>query len=208
VGVASLPGSAGTDEYEGAACPPGRGPEAPGIAADAPLLGLPAVEQDRKAAGATLVSVCIAGHVVATLLVVGPLLLLQLLGHVLATRFGASPDFLVQVLVAEPLALVLLGLLAVIELGTGIGLLRWRPTAIPRSAVLASVAMLAMIWSSMFPSLRIAMKHLTEPYPGNGQELLVLLNWFRLVLAVARAMLVTWMLGRLAGASSRVQTPL
>ena len=139
-----------------------------------------------------------AGHVVATLLVVGPLLLLQFLGHVLATRFGATEDFLAQVLVAEPLMLVLIGALAVIELGTGIGLLRWRPAAIPRWAVLASVAMLAMIWSSMFASLRIAMKLMTEPSPGNGQELLVMLGWTRLAVAVARGVLVTWMVGKLA----------
>ena len=152
----------------------------------------------RGAAGGTLASVCMAGHVAAALLVAGPLLLLQLLGHVLATRFGASSDFLAPVLVAEPLMLVLLGTLGAIELGTGLGLLRWRPTAIPRWAVLASVAMLAMTWSSLFASVRLAMKLLAEPYPGSGQELLGMLHWIRLALAVARAMLVTWMVGKLA----------
>ena len=75
------------------------------------------MEQKKGAAGGTLASVCMAGHVVATLLVVGPLLLLQLLGHLLATRFGATEDFLAQVLVAEPLMLVLLGTLGACFVG-------------------------------------------------------------------------------------------
>jgi hypothetical protein len=139
---------------------------------------------------------------VATLLAVGPLLFLQLLRHVLATRFGATESFLAQVLVAEPLILVLLGTLGAIDIGTGLGLLRWRPAAIPRWAVLVSLGMLAMIWSSMFASVRIGMRLSAEPYPGNGQELLVMLHWIRLAVAVARAMLVTWMVGKLAQGSS------
>jgi hypothetical protein len=90
---------------------------------------------------------------VATLLVVGPLLILQLLGHVLATRFGANQDLLAQVLADEPLVLALAAALGLIELGTGLGLLRWRPAAIPRWAALASLGMLAMIWSSMGASV-------------------------------------------------------
>jgi hypothetical protein len=175
------------------------------VAANAALLGLSAVGHGREAAPGTLASVCIAGHVVATLLVVGPLLLLQLLGHVLATRFGATSDFLAQVLITDSALLMLVGTLAVIELGTGLGLLRWRPVTIPRWAVLASLAMLAMIWSSMVASMRIAMKLVTMPYLGNAPELLVIVHWARLVLAVARAALVTWMVGKVArGTSSRV----
>ena len=89
----------------------------------------------------------------------------------LATRYGASPDFLAQVFVAEPLMLWSLGGLAAIELCTGLALLRWRPAAIPRFAVLASVGLLVVIWSRVFASVRIAMKLLTQPYPGDGQEL-------------------------------------
>ena len=83
--------------------------------------------------------------------------------------------------------LVLAGALAVIELGT---------------AVLGSLGVFMAIWSSLVASLRIAMKLLPEPYPVNGQELLVTLHWTRLAFAVARAVLVTLMVGRLAKGTS------
>jgi len=134
----------------------------------APLLDIAAVEPAHDRAR-TLAGVCMAGHVAATLIVASAVVLLQLLGHVLATRYGANQDFLAQVLVAEPLMLVPLGALGVIELGTGFGLLRWRPAAIPRLAVLASVGLLVVIWSSVFASLRIAMDLLAQPYPGTGR---------------------------------------
>jgi len=139
-----------------------------------------------------------AGHVAATLIVASAVVVLQLLGHVLATRYGANQDFLAQVLVAEPLMLVLLGTLGVIELATGLGLLRWRPAAIPRWAVLASVGLLVVIWSSMVASLRIAIKVMAQPYPGDVQELLLALHWVRMGVAMARAALVCWMVGKLA----------
>jgi hypothetical protein len=146
----------------------------------APLLGIAAVEPAPNRTR-TLAAVCIAGHVAATLLVAGATVLLQVLGHLLNTRFGASQDVLSQVLVAEPLLLVLLGTLGIIEFGTGLGLLRWRPAAIPRFAVLASVGLLVVIWSSLFASLRIAMKPFAQPFPGDGHELLLaMLHWTRL----------------------------
>ena len=49
------------------------------------------------------------------------------------------------------------------------------------------------------------MQLMTKRCPGNEPELLVILHWARLAVAVARALLVTWMVGKLVrGTSDRV----
>jgi hypothetical protein len=55
--------------------------------------------------------------------------------------------------------------------------------------------------------LRIAIKALAQPYPGDGQELLVVLHWMRLGVAIARAALVCWMVGKLAKGAVATDAP-
>lgn len=83
-----------------------------------------------------------------------------------------------------------------LEAATGVLLLMWRPTAIPRGLVLAGLSLLAVVWGLTFLVLVPLHEALAGGYDVGDVQRLIDYNWPRVGAWSLRLLLVLWM-GRL-----------
>lgn len=92
------------------------------------------------------------------------------------------------------------GPLMVIELASGLLLLRWRPTAVPGALAVLGIALLIVIWLStrllQVPRHRL----LGQGYDAVIGRSLVMTNWLRTVAWTVRGVLVLLMIARMLAA--------